>query len=184
MVELATLQAVSYIMGSLGVFVAAVYHVLNIQNNMRNQKQTLETRQAQLYMSIYQDLTSSETVRKSIELLNMDWKDYDDFERKYGSDHNIESYVTRYSYQQKMNSIGWLVKSGLIDKEWLYELYGWYIVWIFKKVEPILLEQERRYNPNIFRWYRYLYDEMLRISEQKGESIKVPESFARYIPDK
>jgi hypothetical protein len=64
MVELATLQAVSYIIGSLGVFVAAVYYVLNIQNNSRNQEiamrnqelmlkaqqQTLETRQAQLFM--------------------------------------------------------------------------------------------------------------------------------------
>jgi len=36
MVELATLQAISYIMGSLGVFVAAIYYVLNIQNNRRN----------------------------------------------------------------------------------------------------------------------------------------------------
>lgn len=36
MVDLASLQAVSYIMGSLGVFVAAVYYILNIQNNRRN----------------------------------------------------------------------------------------------------------------------------------------------------
>jgi hypothetical protein len=35
-VELATLQAMSYIMGSLRVFVAAVYYVMNIQNNRRN----------------------------------------------------------------------------------------------------------------------------------------------------
>jgi hypothetical protein len=31
MVELAILQAVSYIMGSMGVFVAAVYYILNIR---------------------------------------------------------------------------------------------------------------------------------------------------------
>jgi hypothetical protein len=37
MIGLATLQEVSYIMGSLGVFVAAVYNILNIQNNLRNQ---------------------------------------------------------------------------------------------------------------------------------------------------
>jgi len=36
MVDLVTLQTVSYIIGSLGVFVAAVYYVLNIQNNRRN----------------------------------------------------------------------------------------------------------------------------------------------------
>jgi hypothetical protein len=42
MVELATLQAFSYIMGSIGGFVAAVYYVLNIQNNQRNQELSLK----------------------------------------------------------------------------------------------------------------------------------------------
>ncbi|MDH5790970.1 MAG: hypothetical protein OEZ44_02190 [Candidatus Bathyarchaeota archaeon] len=44
MVDLATLQAVSYIMGFLGVFVVAVYYVLNIQNNRRNQELSLKAR--------------------------------------------------------------------------------------------------------------------------------------------
>ncbi len=52
MVELATLQAVSYIMGSLGVFVAAVYYILNIQNNKKNQEMQIETRQFQLLMQM------------------------------------------------------------------------------------------------------------------------------------
>ena len=38
MVELATLQAVSYIMGSLGVFVGTVYYIMN----MRATEQELE----------------------------------------------------------------------------------------------------------------------------------------------
>jgi hypothetical protein len=37
MVELATLQAVSYIMGSLGVFIAAVYYVSTLRNAQRTQ---------------------------------------------------------------------------------------------------------------------------------------------------
>jgi hypothetical protein len=60
MVELATLQAVSYIMGSLGVFVAAIYYVYNMRISQKNQElalkaqeQTLETRQAQLLMNLY-----------------------------------------------------------------------------------------------------------------------------------
>ena len=32
MVKLATLQVVSYIMGSLGVFIAVVYFVMNLRN--------------------------------------------------------------------------------------------------------------------------------------------------------
>jgi uncharacterized protein HemX len=57
MLELATLQAVSYILGSLGVFVAAVYYVLNIQNSRRShelmlkaQQQTLKTIQTHTVM--------------------------------------------------------------------------------------------------------------------------------------
>ena len=56
MLELATLQAVSYIVGSLGVFVAAVYFVLNIQNCRRSHElmlkaqQTLKTRQTHTVM--------------------------------------------------------------------------------------------------------------------------------------
>ena len=57
MLEFATLQAVSYIVGSLGVFVAAVYYVLNIQNSRRShelmlkaQQQTLKTIQTHTVM--------------------------------------------------------------------------------------------------------------------------------------
>ncbi len=57
MLEFATLQAVSYILGSLGVFVAAVYYVLNIQNSRRShelmlkaQQQTLKTIQTHTVM--------------------------------------------------------------------------------------------------------------------------------------
>jgi len=183
LVDLAEIQAAYYMVAATGVLVAAIYYVMTLRTTQKNVKATLETRQAQLYMAIYQDLTSSETVRKSIDILNMEWSDYDDFERKYGSDYNIDSYVTRYSYQQKMSSIGWLVKSGLIDSVWLFELYGWYIIWVFRKVEPIIREQERRYSSDIFMWYRYLYEEMVRISEQRGRPVKVPEKFAKYVPD-
>jgi hypothetical protein len=57
MLELATLQAVSYIVRSLGVFVTAVYYVLNIQNSRRShelmlkaQQQTLKTIQTHTVM--------------------------------------------------------------------------------------------------------------------------------------
>jgi hypothetical protein len=48
MIELATLQAISYIMGSMGVTVAAVYYVMNIQNNRRSQELSHKTQQQRL----------------------------------------------------------------------------------------------------------------------------------------
>ena len=106
MVELATLQAFSYIMGSLGVFVAAVYYVMTLRTTQRNLKANLETRQFQLLMHVAQSPTSIEGQRRFIEWISMDWDDYDDFERKYGSDVNPENYALRASTSNWFNTMG------------------------------------------------------------------------------
>jgi len=167
-----------------GVLVAAGYYVLNMRATQRNMKTTLDTRQAQLYMAIYQDLTSTETIDKFIKILNMQFKDFDEYEKKYGSDINPEFFTVRYSYVQKMNSLGWLVKQGLIDATWIYELYGWNIIWLYKKLDAVMEETERRYGVQASEWFRYLYGEMKRISDERGGLIAVPETFTQYIPKK
>jgi hypothetical protein len=67
-IELVTLQAVSYIMGSLGVFMAAVYYVINLRAQQSNMKTTLETRQAQLFMGVYQTYVAKE-LHRDIEIV-------------------------------------------------------------------------------------------------------------------
>jgi hypothetical protein len=168
-----------------GVLVAAGYYIMNMRVNQKAIKTTQETRQAQLYVTIYQDLSSSETIDKFINIVSMQFKDYDEFERKYGSDNNREHFVKRYSYIQKLNSLGWLVKQGLIDETWIYEAYGWNIMWTWKKMESIMLEQVRRYGfVGYGSWLRYLNDEMKSISDSRGGEINVPETYTQYIPDK
>jgi hypothetical protein len=86
MVDLALLQSVSYIAGALGVCIAAIFYVLNLRISQRNQRLTLETRKAQFYTQIYQQLRGEASQRRYYDVMNMEWKDYDDFERRYGSD--------------------------------------------------------------------------------------------------
>jgi hypothetical protein len=99
LVDIALLQSVSYIAGALGVCVAAIYYVMNLKISQRNQEislknqelsqktqelalkaqeQNLETRQAQLFMNIYQTSYSKEyqTARNKI---RPPVKDYDEF---------------------------------------------------------------------------------------------------------
>ena len=184
MVDLAEIQAAYYMVAATGVLVAAAYYILNIRTTQRNMKTTLDTRHAQLYMAIYQDLTSTETIDKFIKILNMQYKDYGEYERKYGSDNNPEFFTIRYSYVQKMNSLGWLVKQGLIDRMWIYEMYGWNIIWTWNKLSSVVKETERRYGVHASEWFDYLYVEMKRISDEKGGLVSVPETFTQYIPDK
>ena len=101
MVELATLQAVSYIIDSLGVFVAAVYYMMNVQNNKRNQElmlkaqqQTLETRQSQLMMQLFDYFMEGGIRLTAMEMLSekWSWNDFDDFMKKYGPERNSEAW--------------------------------------------------------------------------------------------
>jgi hypothetical protein len=49
------------------------------------------------------------------ELYSMEWEDWDDYNRKYGSENNPENYALRYSTWSRINGVGLLVKTGLID---------------------------------------------------------------------
>jgi hypothetical protein len=184
MIELATLQAVSYIMGSLGVFVAAVYYVLNIQNNRRNQEmairnqelslkaqeQALETRQTQIFMDLYKTIASKEFMMDLEHILfNLDFKDREDYYRKYGSDvdpieHSKVDFMLSY-YQ----GIGLLVKRRLIDPELVYKLMRYGIIAFWEKIKPVVEGDRLMLKiPNMFEDVEYLYDLMKSYREKEN----------------
>ena len=90
---LSTLQSISYIAGATGVCIAAVFYVLNLRISQRNQElnlksqqMTLETRQTQLFMQIYQrfgEKSIMEALNKVI--FEMNYSNYDEFMEKYTS---------------------------------------------------------------------------------------------------
>lgn len=179
-------------MGSLGVFVAAVYYILNIQNNRRNQElslkaqqQNLDTRQAQLLMQVYQTMYDKEALRDNVHLLNMEWEDYNDFERKYGSDNNPENYAMRERMKNFYNSIGFLLKFGLVEAEKVYEIAGIGTIESWNKFGDIFLKQRKIYNmPEFALNYEYLFYEMVRMRKSRGYSTETSKMPLRYVPEK
>lgn len=113
MVDLATLQAVSYIIGSLGVLMAAVYYVLNLRETVKNRRITLTNTMMQPFMS-------EEGCRRFIDLVTMEWSDLEDYKRKYDSRTNPANFAKRYSMWNLCENFGRLYREGLIDLETLY----------------------------------------------------------------
>lgn len=149
MVDLGEIQAVYYMVAATGVIVAAIYYVYNMRISQRNsalvlkaQEQTLETRQAQLYMQLFQSLNSEEFIKRYIDLLNMEWSDYDDFEKKYGSDEHPENFAKRFSTFYLYDGVGYLLQRGLLDEETAYRLCGLASCYVWKKYEKVIKEQE------------------------------------------
>ena len=63
MVDLGTLQAVSYTVAAIGVTLAAINYILTLRNTQKNMRLTLETRQAQLFTQIYNRWNSRDVVK-------------------------------------------------------------------------------------------------------------------------
>jgi len=190
MVDLSLLQSVSYIAGALGVCVAAIFYVLNLRKSQKNQeisqrnmRQTLETRKLQFVTSITNQLLSEEGQKSIGELINMEWKDYDDFEKKYGSDYNLDNYAKRMSVWNTYNTLGMLVREKLIEPEVLYSITRTNPIFMWSKFKDLIAEMQKRYGGgDTLSDFKFLSDELRRIALSKDPSFKVPETFSKYVP--
>ena len=125
MVDLALLQSVSYIAGALGVCVAAIYYVMTLRISQRNQEvslktqelalksqqQAAETRQAQLFMQVFNRFHDQEFWRIYGTLMSVEYKSYDDWNRDR-SDPTLFS--MRLSVGAYFEGVGVLVRRGLL----------------------------------------------------------------------
>jgi hypothetical protein len=183
MVDITLLQSVSYIAGALGVCIAAIFYVLNLRISQRNMKQTLETRKLQFVTSITSQLLSEEGQRRYGELLNMEWKDYDDFEKKYGSDYNMDNYAKRLNVWSTYNTMGMLVREKLIEPEVIYIIDEINPCYQWSKFKDVIAENRKRYGGvDSLSDFEFLNNELLRIKFSKDPSFKIPETLSRYVP--
>ena len=112
-------------------------------------------------------------------------EDYDDFERKYGSDVDSDNYAKRMFSLYRFNTMGLLLKKGHIDAETLFTFEsGNYPLFHWTKFESVIKEQRRRYNiPNFCVGFEYLANEPRKYLERQGFSSEVPETFLHYVPE-
>lgn len=109
MVDIFEIQAAYYMVAATGVLIAAVYCVLNI-------RATLQTRQAQLFMSIYSTHYSDDFTRARSEIFKWTYKDYDDYMTKYGYDVNPEASIMYSKVNGYLEGIGVLVRRRLMTR--------------------------------------------------------------------
>ena len=164
-----------------GVIAGFSYYVLTVRNAQKSQQIAEETREIQVISGYFQ---TEEDNKRLIELLNMEWKDYDEFEKKYGSDNNPDNYAKRTCIWNQFNTLGYLVKKDLVAKEPLFELLGVipYVYW--SKFGDVIIEIRRRYNQPLFcQYFEYLAEESVKYMQDRGIDTTVPDTFYSYVPD-
>ena len=138
MVALALLQSVSYIAGALGVCVAAIYYVINLREMNKNRRITLTTTMMQPFMTV-------EGLRQFNNLISMDWKDLDDFSKKYDGRVNPQNYAERLSMWNLCENLGLLYREVMIDLKTLYGGSSFIVQITWLKFKSVIEPRARRY---------------------------------------
>ena len=165
-----TLDQVIYSLPLLGITVSILYYAMVLRNANK-------TRSAQLFMSLHNEMVSMEGMSRFLDTMYMEWDDYADFERKYGSDNNPKAFLQRNTLWSAFNNFGVLLKNGLVDPEMIYDAIGGNLIMCWEKWRPIIMEQRIRYlGPNYMERWEYLAGVMRSIQKRRGVTWEPPET--------
>ena len=161
MLDIPSINAVSGIVAAMGVLVGVVFAVLEVRSLVRQRETDVETRQAQLFMQIYDHNYKEDFLSDENEILfHWKWKDFDDFMEKFGPQMNVAAFNKWDSMGTYFRGVGVLVKRKLIDLNLVDELMGTSIRLHWEKSGPIIKEFRTRFWPHAYEWFEYLYNEL------------------------
>ena len=182
MVEI-TYQMVLSTLQTVGLLVGIFYYIMTLQNTRRNQQMQLEARKTQMYTQIYSMLLQTESLVEYGELLNWEWEDYGDFERKYGSDNNVLAYAKRTRIWSTFEILGSYLRQGLVDIDFIYQLNVLTLLQWFRWKDVIEEQRRRYYTPSFMGNWEYLVSELIEYGEKIGNPWIPPATLSKYIPD-
>lgn len=152
---------ISAIVVALGVVVGVFYYVLDIRHQRTMRQTEIETRQANLFMQIYDHYCSEDFLSKLDEIVyRWDWKGFDDFWQRYGPSTNPEAFARWDSVGTYFKGIGVLLEKKLIDLDLVDELLGTGIRKYWEKSKSFVKEARVRDWPHSLEGVEYLYTEL------------------------
>ena len=108
------------------------------------------------------------------------WRDFEDFDVKYGEITNNEAAGKMNALLGYWNGVGVLVQKRLIDPELIYDMKRLTIIELWDKFSPVIFEWRRRYSaPQIYIGMEYLVEELRRIRGVRGDGVYVERSKAK-----
>ena len=161
-------QTILNYLALISIPVGVAYHIMTLSNTRKNQQLQLETRQAQLFMNIYDTFSSKQYQKDRERMFDLwEYQDYDDFFKKYGVDVNPEDHAIWDMFCSHYEGIAVLVKRGLINSALVYDLMYGSIIMFWEKFEPILLGLRAEYGPKVWQDLEFLYNEMKRLKAEE-----------------
>jgi len=156
---------ISAMVAAAGVVVGVVYYILDIRHDKK-------AREMELCRLVTSDLATEQGMKRYAIMMNMEWKDYEDFMEKYGYS-NPEMFSKWTSQFLIWENLGVLIKSKVVTAEKLYDTGGVGPILGWEKFKDII--QRRRdvaWGQDFWSNAEFFAREMLRIKMKKDASFK------------
>lgn len=179
MVELAEIGIILQTIGVLSAATAAVIGVRSYINSNKRAEEArtreLDTRQAQLFMQIYNRFSDKDFVEavNSVVYENPPiYKNYDEYHAKYIENNpEYDRMVKQIIYT--LEGTGVLVSRGLIDVSYVDDLFSSIVISFWESIKPCIVECRIRYNmPQIDEWLEYLYGRVKDVTEKQHPELR------------
>jgi len=165
MVDLAEIQFAYYMLAATGVLVAAIYYIISLRYNMK-------AREMEIFRLVTSDFSSEQGIQRYATMMNMEWKDYEDFMEKYGQS-NPEMFGKWVSQFLGWENMGVLIKSKVVTAERIYITGGIGPILAWEKFKDVI---QRRRDVTWGRDYlsnaEFLAQEMLKIKIRNDPGFK------------
>jgi hypothetical protein len=157
------IQTISIAIASASVVAGVIYYAFQIRHQAK-------MRQTDFIVRLYSTYGSKEFRDILVELHNLQFNDYKDFEKTYGS------WLSKGPAQEAIfvistyfTEIGTLLHRKIIDINFLYDIWGYTSIKMnWEKAKPVILGLREQFNdPSVFCWFEYLYDEVMK-RKQRG----------------
>ena len=153
MVSFEEIQTIYYMVAATGVLVAAAYYIFNIKEKNNNRRVALTS-------NLMQTFISEDGLRRYHEVMTMQWKDVDDFMKKYDSSVSQEYFAKRHAVWNTWDVLGYLVKKRMIDIETIFAVSGGEVVNSWAKWKPIIELFREKEGLDQYTYWEYLASEM------------------------
>jgi hypothetical protein len=156
-------QTISIAIASGGVFVAAVYYILQL----RHQSKVRETDLAIRLNPVF-SLSVIDWQQAAFKVANLQFKDFDDFVKKYGSlSTEKQETMAIHTICNFFEGIGLILKRNLVSAEIICDYWGESAIFMWEKLKPLIEGFREQYNmPRAWKPFEYLYNEMQKREQQ------------------
>jgi len=153
------IPSISAIVAAIGVLIGVVFTVLQLRDLVR-------TRHTDLVMRLYSTWQSKEFSEATLKVWNLEFKDYDDFVKKYGPWYSeTEVYTAFRMVCNFFDGIGILLIRKLVDIEIVASMFARATKTSWEKVK-LLVEDRRQIGTTLFTDFEYLYNEIKKREQQ------------------